>query len=133
MNLAIGRSGFLLLAIVSTWNRQTESYESGEIRAELITNHSDINESQGYFALLQRQKDDTESEFGQPFEWDMQADRKTCRIVIRQDADINNHSDWDRQHRWLIQTLDRMHNIFAHRVKLLSLDEPFIQDIVDNS
>jgi hypothetical protein len=122
MNIAIGRSGFLLLAIASTWNTELQSFDKNEIRAELSISHRDAQDSKGYFDLLRQQQAIIESEFGDDFIWDSQPDRKTCRIAVRQTVDLNDRTDWDRQHQWLIDKLDRMHQVFSNRVKQLSLE-----------
>ena len=122
MNIAIGRSGFLLLAIASTWNSEQQSFDQGEIRAELSISQGSAEDSRRYFDLLKQQKEAIELAFGETLIWDSQLDRKACRIFVRQSVDISDRSDWEQQHQWLIEKLDRMHKVFSQRVKQLSLE-----------
>lgn len=123
MNIAIGRSGFLLLAIASTRNSEQQSFDQGEIRAELGIFQRIGEDSKRYFDLLKQQQEAIELEFGEVLSWDSQLDRKTCRIFLRQAVDISDRSDWERQHQWLVEKLDKMHKVFSQRVKQLSLED----------
>ncbi|MEO0408038.1 MAG: DUF4268 domain-containing protein, partial [Cyanobacteria bacterium P01_A01_bin.135] len=122
--IAIGRSGFKLMAVASTWNSELESWNSDEIRAELyISRHSDPGECKHYFNLLQRQQTIIEAELGESLSWDSQPDRKACRIYLRKSVELQNRADWPAQHQWLTEKLDRMHRVFSPRIKQLTLAE----------
>ncbi|BAU09947.1 hypothetical protein LEP3755_04240 [Leptolyngbya sp. NIES-3755] len=112
MMIALGRSGFELAAIAAAG--------INEIRAEvLIHNH----QAKAYFALLETQKSEIESEFGSALEWWNVPEKKRCKVQIRCSADLSDRSNWQEQHQWLVQNLDKLHKVFSHRVKRLSLDD----------
>jgi Domain of unknown function (DUF4268) len=119
MNIAIGRSGFVLNAIASTWNSQDQNYASHEIRAVLNIQH---RQAQACFDHFQTQQPQLEQEFGEPLIWDSHADRKSCLISIHTSVDLNDREDWIRQHEWLTQKLDRLHTVFSSRIKQLDID-----------
>lgn len=123
MNISLGRSGFTLLAISSTLNSEKQSSNRGEIRAELQIMQKTAEDSKGYFYLLKQQENVIETEFGESLIWDSQPKRKSCLISIRKSVDLNNRDDWECQHRWLVEKLDRMHTVFSQRVKQLNLDD----------
>ncbi|GAP97087.1 DUF4268 domain-containing protein [Leptolyngbya sp. NIES-2104] len=118
MNIALGRSGFILVAIASTWNSETQNYNSNETRAELnIQNKA----SKACFSLLKQQQSEIEREFGEALIWDSQPDRKSCRIYIRTSVKLGDRDDWKNQHQWLVEKLDKLHSVFAKRVQQLDL------------
>ncbi|MBE9029921.1 DUF4268 domain-containing protein [filamentous cyanobacterium LEGE 11480] len=119
MNIAIGRSGFILNAIASTWNSQLQSYASHEIRAMLKIDH---NQAQLCFDFFHKQQKQLEAEFGEALIWDSLPDRKSCLIYVRKSVDLNNRDDWDTQHAWLTQKLEKLHMIFSGRIKKLDID-----------
>ena len=40
-------------------------------------------------------------------------------LSLYTDADPNNRQDWPRQHRWLLNQLERFQSVFGQRVKSL--------------
>jgi hypothetical protein len=133
MNIAIGRSSFLLNAIASTWNSETETYEKDEIRAELQIAQKNAQEAKAYFNLLRREQSTIESEFGEPLIWDSQPNRKACRIVLRKTVDLEDQNTWTDQHQWLVEKLDKMHKVFSDRIKRLTLNDANLDDIEEES
>lgn len=119
ITLAIGRSGFSLAAIASSWDSSAQSYLSHEIRAEFnITDKA----SKDYFALLEAEKQLIESGFGEPLVWYNQPDVRICRIYARRSVNLNDRHNWNEQHQWLVEKLDKLHEIFSGRVRHLSLN-----------
>ncbi len=111
MNIALGRSGFGLCAVASA--------ASNEIRAEVVLSHS---EAKAYYALLEVQKTEIETEFGEPLTWYNHPEVKSCRIYVRRTANLNAKDKWAEQHQWLVEKLDRLYKVFSDRVKQLHLD-----------
>ena len=116
MNIAIGRSGFKLAAIASHWNSETERYDSNELRAELVLSRS---EAKGFYAALEQKRSELEFEMGEGFTWHNPENKNMCRIWVRKETDLNDESLRSEQFAWLLGKLDRMHKIFAPRIKTL--------------
>jgi len=114
-NHSIGRSGFHLASIASAWNSETNTYDP-EIRVELVM---DDNNAKKYFALLIGQKEQIELEFGQSLIWHNPSDTKAAKIYVRQAADFYDAEKWPEQHEWLRINLEKMHQVFAARIKQL--------------
>jgi len=116
MNIAVGRTGFKLNAIASMYDNARDSYGSHEIRAELILYSQN---AKGFYAALLAMKDELEREMGIAFEWRNPANTNMCRISVRHDADLSNSSQRPQLYAWLVDNLDRMHAVFAPRVRNL--------------
>jgi hypothetical protein len=113
-NLAIGRSGFHLNAVVNTISKR--------IGAGLVINHSD---AKAFFNLLQGQKAEVENEIGCPLQWLELALKKESRIeVFREHTDPANKQDWAGQHTWLVEKLEAFHKAFSQRIKSMTAPEP---------
>jgi hypothetical protein len=118
--IAIGRRGFVLIAIASLKDSLSESFETNEIRAELnIT----IPHSEVFFALLKLQRETIEKEFGDKLVWHNPEDANYCKIYIRKSADLRDKSKWDEQHQWLMKNIEGLHTVFSQRIKQLEVDE----------
>ena len=72
-----------------------------------------------YFGLLENQKDEINQELGPPLDWKEQPNGIESRIFSLENADPRDKSDWPRQHKWLAGRLNRMHEVFAPRVRNL--------------
>ena len=80
--------------------------------------------AKAFFHLLREQKPEVEKGFGLPLEWEELPERQDCRIAVYLDsADPEDRSDWAHQHEWLAKSLNRMHKVFAERVKALDPDD----------
>jgi hypothetical protein len=66
LSMAVGRSGFNLSAVALFWNAGTESYESNEIRAELVINDE---YAKMYFAALEAEKETITTDLGCALIW----------------------------------------------------------------
>ena len=119
MNLALGRSGTKMSAIASSWNTETESYDVGELRAEVET-HGAL--SKVFFEQLHDEKEEVEAELGYGLTWYNPPDKRVCRAYVRRTADLTDESDWPAQHAWLLARLDELHRAFQPRVRSLSTD-----------
>jgi hypothetical protein len=120
MSVALGRSGFRLSAIASLWDSVAESYESNELRAEVVI---DTETSKSHFATLEAQKLAIETEIGESLTWYNPSDKRMCRIYLRRSANIHDRAKWPEQHGWLLKKLEALHRAFAPRVKRLDEGE----------
>ena len=109
MNISIGKSGIHLCSIASFLNSETNSWDGGEIRAEVYLHG---NNSKSYFSQLLEKKDNIENSLGEPCIWYNPEDKKSCRIYLRKSAKIKDKSDWDNQHEWLLEKLEALANAF---------------------
>lgn len=114
MNMSIGRSGFGLVAVVSTWNTDQATYEIGEIKAEVVI--TDPN-NKTYFEQLLTDKGRIETELGYELIWF--SPEKSSKIHIRQTADIQNREQWTNQFAWLLSKLEDLRRVFGDRIKAL--------------
>ncbi len=112
MAYGVGRSGFNLGAVMVR--------QKNQVRAELYISGDN---AKAFFGLLKQQKSDIERELGDPLEWEELPTRRDCRIsAYRNDVDPEDETDWPRQHEWLAKRLNKMHRVFADRVKALNAD-----------
>lgn len=115
MNHPIGRSGFHLTSITSTFN--TESADGGpEIRAELTMIG---DEAKDRFAALEQRKAEIERAIGCELTWHNPEGQKACRIYTRRDADFRDESQWPEQHQWLREKLELFQRVLG----------PIVQDL----
>ena len=112
MAMAIGRTGFGLSAIASRW----DSEGGPALRAEFVV---DGEKAHSRYEQLQKEQHDIEEAFGEPMEWYAPGD--TLKRIIR----VGRAVDWteERQreecYRWLVEKLDKLHEVFSPRIKNL--------------
>lgn len=115
----LGKGGFKLASVVSSWDSSTESYNGGEIRAEFVIGSTTSNAKE-YYQILESQRDEIDGEFGEDNpQWDFNPDRKRCKVFLQKSVDINDQDDWDNQHLWLMKKLELLQKVFKPRVKAL--------------
>lgn len=112
MIYSIGRSGFNLKAIISSWNSVTEEYEP-EIRVELKIDSPKPDE---HFDLLKSEKEQIEDKIDLPITWHNPEGVRSRRIYVRTDA---NMLDSSKQFEWLKTYLEKFRNVFGPLVKNL--------------
>lgn len=72
------------------------------------------------FALLEKEKAQIEAELGFPLTWRNPENKAMCRLYTRQDSDFTNEALWPAEFAWLKQRLEKMHSVFAPRMKQLA-------------
>jgi len=87
-----------------------------EIRVELVIGDSDPKK---YFALLEAQTAEIETEIGQPLTWHNPPEKKSCKIYVRQASNFLDLTEWPQQHQWLRENLEMFYRVFGPRVKQL--------------
>lgn len=117
--ISIGRAGFRLTAVASTWDSESGSYATGELRAELIS--EDKNFSKDYFEKLALDKEAIERDVGEPLTWynPPKTQARYSKAYLRKSANVLDSNDWSSQHAWLKEKLELLHKVFADRVKSL--------------
>jgi hypothetical protein len=109
---AIGRSNFVLTAIATV--------KSEWIAAALVMLG---RSAKHFYRLLLSQKEQIESEAGEPLQWEELPDGVESRITLRlEGADVTDRNDWPHQHAWLREKLEKLYRVFATRVKSLSAE-----------
>jgi hypothetical protein len=124
MNHHMGRSGIHLASIVSLWNSELGN-KGPEIRVQV---YLDGPSSKREFAVLQNQRENIERALGFPVIWHNPADKASCRIYVRKDADFQNESLWLEQFEWLRKHLEIMHQVFKPIVMSLRLTEEVVEE-----
>lgn len=113
MNISIGRSNFGLVVTVNTMQNSIAAY--------LTCVGPD---SKAHFALLLQNKEVIEEEFGEDLIWEELPGRIESRISLRRsNSDPSNKTDWDNQHIWLAEKIEKLRKVFAIRIKNLNADD----------
>ena len=113
MRMAIGKTDLGLNAVASTGDSQGGG---PALRAEFV---ADGQRAHSRYEQLQKEQHDIEEAFGEPMEW--YAPEGTVSRIIR----VGRSVDWteERQHeecyRWLVEKLDKLHEVFSPRIKNL--------------
>ena len=114
----VGRAGFYLYGVVSTWS------ESGghEMRAELVITGQDADH---YFDLLHADRHDVEEEheFSDEMEWYNPTGVQQRKIYWRLATDFGDRDLRTDQYRWLLERVEALHRVLAPRVKALPVPE----------
>ena len=118
MNVSIGRSGFKLNAIASVWNNANQTYDTQELRSELVI---DGASAKSFFNLLEEAKDDIERELGFELTWYAPENANNCRIYVTEAVNLKNEDDWPTQHQWLLDHLETFYSVFRPRIQNLSI------------
>ena len=111
-NFTIGRSYFHISALVNTWEKK--------IGVALMLTGPD---AKAYFHLLNNEHDVIEQEFGEQLDWRENPGKKESGIWLRTDRDPSKLGDWQSQHGWLLEKLEKFHSVFAMRIKSLDADQ----------
>jgi hypothetical protein len=119
MNISLGRAGFGLIAVASTWDSAGGGYGNQELRAELEVN--DRNHAKNYYGLLLQEKDAIEREMGEALTWHNPETARVCRVYVRRATDLKDTTARDEQFAWLLEKLETLHRVFAKRVRDLEI------------
>lgn len=112
MSMAVGRTGLGLSAIASSWNNESGSYDSWEIRAEFV-----VYDTGRFLEPIQAMWADVESELGFELPWQRAEGRQQARAVVARAIQLDHRETWDEAAQWLSGYLDSMHRVLAPRVK----------------
>ena len=114
MDMRIGRDGFRLVAFAATrnWNGASEP----EIRASLWV---DGPNAEGNFALLASKRDTIHQDLGEDLDWITKPGVNLRTIHLRQTVDWRDPRTREGCYQWLVQKLDRLHQVFRPRILCL--------------
>lgn len=80
------------------------------VRGEIYLTGKD---AKSHFDQLYEQRREIESAFDAELDWQRLPEKQDCRVCyVLEQADLDNQSDWPRQHKWLADVLVRMHQSF---------------------
>lgn len=109
----IGRSGFHMAATLNTREEL--------IGVELYINH---NNAEGFFKLLEQDKDAIEKEIGSKLLWAELPGRKGCRISIqKQNSDPLDQARWPEYMGWMKDYLEKLNSSFRPRIRALDASD----------
>ena len=115
MRMAVGRTGFSLRAVAVKSPRRPHGQNAGpEIRAEFV-----VRDSHSHFERLCKRRSEIEMAFGESLEWG-ESGAKTQRIIcVRRSLDWTEEARREEAYRWLVEKLDKLHEVFSPRIKAL--------------
>ncbi len=108
-NMQIGVRGFALRAI------RTTKYKN--IRASLIIRGKNLIRN---FYSLRVQDEEIEEEFGNKLEWHSKAKTEKSIYLTKPNVDPSDEKDWDNQHKWLVDMIEKLHIVFYPRIRNLA-------------
>jgi hypothetical protein len=113
MNFSIGRSDFKICLILNTWER--------ECRTEI---HLTGPHAKAHYLLLEQQKPEIESEFGEPLIWrKMEGQKRSIILTTNPHLDPNKREQWPAMLSWFEQQITKMHKVFAERIRNLEISD----------
>lgn len=124
MPMSIGRTGFSLTAIASTWSEDSSGTCPHELRAEFVM----LNDPRKIqFRQLLAMKPQIETELGHPIEWAESLEYKQSKVYVRRAVNLNDRNNWPEYCNWLVRNLEDFWRVFSQRVKQLDVSEPVFQ------
>ncbi|MCA8835400.1 MAG: DUF4268 domain-containing protein [Proteobacteria bacterium] len=106
---SLGKGGTGIVAKIYTRKKR--------LAVEIDLNHSD--HSKAVFHLLMKDKEAIERELGADFnlEWQELPEQTRSRIDVYKDADPADDKDWENQHAWFKETVEKFDSAFRGRIK----------------
>jgi hypothetical protein len=125
LSIGTGRAHIALTALVA---------KNGRIGCELYIGHS---QADAIFQQLHNAKDAIEAELGE-LEWQPLPEKKSSRIAVYRQAEIENRQEWPVLFEWLLERAEAFKTTFAPRVKQMALPEaqllaPVVQPPLEES
>ena len=81
------------------------------------------------FAQLAARQAEIEAKLGKSLVWQPMPDKKDARIALHlSDIDPFNEADWDRQHRWIVENAQLLHQVFRPLVMSLNRGGKIAED-----
>lgn len=108
MTYPIGRTGFALSAIMQIWE--------GFVRAELYITGKEAKER---FTQLEQQREAIAAELDFELDWaSLEGQDRRIAVWLR-NVQPGERDGWRSQHLWLAEKLNRLHAVFAERIRSL--------------
>ncbi len=91
------------------------------LSAQVYIDFEDEAINKGAFDTLKEQKQQIESDFGEPLQWERLDDKRACRIAAYCDGQIEDPPDKLAQlHRWTVEYLLKIRRVFGDRLRELA-------------
>jgi len=116
MNISLGRTGYQLNAIASMWDQESGSYSKNEIRAEFYVYSAD---AKSRFPEIEAQKIFIEGKLGYKLKWYNPEEVKSARAYVRKTVNLSDEKDWESQHAWLLDNLQKLQSVLKPIIKSL--------------
>ncbi len=116
MPFKIGRYGFSLSASINTRDKRISV-------ALIIGGGGVLPNSKTFYYLLQKEKDEIETELEMPLQWLELPERKESRLEVGLDANPMDQTEWLNQHIWIKENLEAFHKVLSKRIKVLNADD----------
>lgn len=114
--LALGRSGFTA-SFDFGWEGQQKV-----VRVNFFIETKDKEQNEAFFDLLLLEREQIESEFGEPLSWNRREDIKRCHVYMSRPGSIDDSPDVLIELReWGVDKLLRLREVVGPRVRRLSL------------
>ena len=113
MPMSIGKTGFGLRAFAST-SRWEDGSAGLEVRAAFM-----IRDSKQCFEELSQDRATIEAEFGAKLEWHSEKGVQKSWILLLKSVDWRKPNTRDHCYKWLVEHLDRLHEVFQPRIQRL--------------
>ena len=114
MDMAVGRNFFRLAAFATTLNWDDEP--EPEIRAALWVDGPNAERN---YELLKKERDTIHAEFGADLDWITKPGVNLRTIHLRRAVDWREPDAREDCYRWLVEKLDRLHEVFQPRIQEL--------------
>jgi len=85
-----------------------------------------------HYYLLESDKKQIDDGYGAELEWRENADKKESGIWLRNDMNPADRASWPEQHKWLLEQLEKFHQVFAPRIKVLDAERYTPEEVPDN-
>ncbi|RKU29786.1 DUF4268 domain-containing protein [Candidatus Poribacteria bacterium] len=103
---SIGKADISIYSIINIRERKLR------IQLTLLGKNSNL-----YFHLLMKDKNEIDDEIGENLEWSERPGNKECQVyLVKYNTDITNKESWEQTHSWLHQKLELFYTVFHHRI-----------------
>ncbi len=116
---AVGRSGFTICSIASFYDSALETYDSNELRVEMVVNHRD---AKAFFRSLERDRRAIDKALGVAVTWHNPPDSRQAKVYVRRAADLQERANWPEYFSWLREHVELFSRVFTPRVKAMQPD-----------
>jgi hypothetical protein len=104
----------VLVSSVASMFRQGATGKVPELRAEFGVWMDDPGPT---FAWFEERKEAIETSLGASLVWDKEKYTRYYRAYLSKDADMREREQWDEQHKWLREHVEKMYDVFAPLAK----------------
>jgi len=123
MNHPVGKPGIWMSSVVSTWDSETNSWATGELRVDLNVDNGDVDAT---IAALKAQEVEIVAELGESIPeqlvWYRKEGVRSGRIYVRFPTHVLDRQCWAEYREWLRSRLEAFDKVFRPRVERLDTE-----------